>query len=347
MPKSSLTYLALALLPALSLAQSSCSIATSSASYAAPSVAPGYVARIIANGLRRPRSLRFDSAGHLLVVEAGKGITALTLNDAGGACVGTRSSSAVLNDATLNHGIEISPDSKTLYASSSDKAMRWTYDPATARVSGQSTTIVQGMDNSDHTTRTLLLSNKAPGVLLISRGSNDNFDPEAGNLESGRSQLRSFNVNGTNQDFTTAGTRIAWGLRNSVGLAEHPSTGGVFSVENSADNVQRLGRDIHTNNPGEELNFHGRLDGTRSIPDYIGANYGYPQCYAAWNVTEIPQSSGLKTGNQFQLGDSPDDGYCRNSTIGPRLTFPAHWAPLDIKFNNAGSVAYITSHGSW
>jgi len=348
---SSLAYISLALLPAHSLGLSSCSIPTSSASYAAPSVAAGYIARIVANGLQKPRSLRFDSSGHLLVVEAGKGITALTLKDAGGACVGVSSKSAVLNDASLNHGIEISADGRTLYASNSDKTMRWAYDSNTTRVSGQPTTLVEGMDNEDHTTRTLLLSKKVPGTLLVSRGSNDNIDLAAANLESGHSQLRSFNVNGTDvqaQNYTTGGTRIAWGLRNSVGVAEHPITGGIYSVENSADNIERLGQDIHTNNPGEELNYHGFLDGSSgSSISLIGGNYGYPQCYAVWNISEIPNSSLLRTGSQFALGDNPDDLYCLSNTTAPRLTFPAHWAPLDIVFNNGGTAAYITSHGSW
>jgi glucose/arabinose dehydrogenase len=29
------------------------------------------------------------------------------------------------------------------------------------------------------------------------------------------------------------------------------------------------------------------------------------------------------------------------------VTFPAHWAPLDMKFNANGSTAWITAHGSW
>lgn len=31
----------------------------------------------------------------------------------------------------------------------------------------------------------------------------------------------------------------------------------------------------------------------------------------------------------------------------PRLVFPAHTAPLDIKFKKDGSLAYVTFHGSW
>lgn len=36
-------------------------------------------------------------------------------------------------------------------------------------------------------------------------------------------------------DYSRAGDVLGWGLRNSVGLGEDPSTGGIWSVENSAD----------------------------------------------------------------------------------------------------------------
>ncbi|KAF2667815.1 soluble quino protein glucose dehydrogenase [Microthyrium microscopicum] len=345
--KSSFTLISLLITKAL--AQSSCSIPTSTAKYPAPSLASGYTARIIANGFQRPRSIIFDSEGHLLVVEAGKGITALTLNDAGGSCIGISSKATVIADTSLNHGIEMSPDGTTLYASNSDKAMRWAYDPKATKTNGNATILVQGMDNSDHTTRTILLSKKVNNTLLISRGSNENIDAIAADINSGHSQIRSFDIGGdTNSlNYATEGTRLGWGLRNSVGVAEHPASGGIYSVENSADNVDRDKEDIHNNNPGEEMNFHGYLNGTKANPDVQGGNYGYPNCYAAWNVSEIPQAGTLQTGSQFEIGDTINDKNCSSPIISPTLTFPAHWAPLDMKFNKAGSVAWITSHGSW
>ena len=112
------------------------------------------------------------------------------------------------------------------------------------------------MENSDHTTRTLLASQKAPGLLLVSRGSTSNVDLEAESLESGHSQIKAFdtsNMTDNAYDFNRDGLRLGWGLRNSVGVAEHPITGGIYSVENSVDEIMREGKDVHQDNPGEEM----------------------------------------------------------------------------------------------
>ena len=117
-------------------------------------------------------------------------------------------------------------------------------------------TLVAGMTTEDHTTRTLLLSQKADNLLLISRGSTSNIDTLAEDLSSGHSQLKAFdlsNVTDSGYQFDTEGLRLGWGLRNSVGVAEHPDTGGIYSVENSVDQIMREGRDVHQDNPGEEM----------------------------------------------------------------------------------------------
>lgn len=54
--------------------------------HAAPSVAPGFRVEVVANGLRDPRGILFDSEGGLLVVEQGHGISRLRLTG-DGACV--------------------------------------------------------------------------------------------------------------------------------------------------------------------------------------------------------------------------------------------------------------------
>lgn len=45
--------------------------------------ADGYEYQLLVKGLSKPRGIIFDSQGHLLVVESGKGLTALTLKDEG------------------------------------------------------------------------------------------------------------------------------------------------------------------------------------------------------------------------------------------------------------------------
>lgn len=318
------------------------------ASYPAPVVAADYNARLISTGLQRPRGLVFDKNSALLVVEFRTGISHVTFSsDDGATCLAVGKTVTLVRDSSLTHGIELSPDGKTLYASSSDKVFSWDYDAATITASNQKT-LIQNMTNSDHVTRTLLLSKKQPEILLVSRGSGENIDDLAAQQSSGISQIRAFNLSaleaGKVYDYPSQGVSLGWGLRNSVGVAEHPVTGGIYSVENSADQLRRQSTDIHEENPGEELNFHGTLNTTPSTPP----NYGYPHCFALWD-TSIPSPGSLTVGSQFALSDTDtvNDALCASDFTPPRLTFEAHTAPLDIKFTAAGDAAYITFHGSW
>ena len=164
----------------------------------------------------------------------------MTLNDAGHNCVSVATRRTVINDATLNHGIELSNDGATLYASSPEAVYSWDYSPTTQTNTSAPRTLVNGMTTSDHTTRTLLLSQKAP-VLVVTRGSTSNIDPEAEDIGTGHSQVKAFNM--TNQtgpyNFTTDGVLLGWGLRNDVGVDEDPITGSIYTVENSADDITR------------------------------------------------------------------------------------------------------------
>jgi glucose/arabinose dehydrogenase len=160
------------------------------------------------------------------------------------------------------------------------------------------------MTGSDHTSRTLLLSKKSPGKILINRGSNSNIDLEANDITTGHSQIKAFdltNLTSTSPpyDFVSDGLLLGWGLRNDVGIDEHPLTGGVYSVENSADQILRNDVDIHSDNPAEELNFLGYLNGTASSNQ--GRNFGYPNCFTAWNSSVIPIFNGT-VGGQFAIG---------------------------------------------
>jgi glucose/arabinose dehydrogenase len=253
-----------------------------------------------------------------------------------------------LTNPQLNHGLAFSKDGLTLYASTAEAVYAWQYD-ATQGVSAVPRAIVTGMANDDLVTRTLLISKKSPGTLIVSRGSAEAKMAQAALLSSGLSQVRAFdlaNFTTTSKayNFNTDGVVLGWGLRNSVGIGEHPATGGIYGVENSVDGVTRNGKDIHENNPGEELNYFGVL-GTSSV---TGKNYGYPHCFAVWDAAEIPENDGLRVGDQFaiQENNTLTDEVCASDYVPPRLTFPAHYAPLDIKFNKEGSEAFVSFHGS-
>jgi glucose/arabinose dehydrogenase len=349
------TAAAVALLAARTNAQSSSSSASGScsstltAAYAAPSVASGYAARLVATGLTSPRGIKFDIAGNLLVVEEGVGITALRFEDGdGGSCVSLASRDTVISDESLNHGIELSEDGSTLYASNSDKLYSWNYSPDGRQVTSNATTLVGNMEGTDHTSRTLLLVRSAPGMVVVNRGSFENIDFEARDINSGHAQVKAFNISGVTSplDFLDDGVLLGWGLRNNVGLVEEPTTGGIWSVENSGDQLNRSGVDIHENNPAEKLNFLGYLSGTGS--QGLGQNYGYPDCFAAWKPDALPDFDGV-TGELFAPNDQNDtnnDQLC-TERVAPRLVFQSHMAPLDIKFDTNGTQAWISFHGSW
>ncbi|XWX01942.1 hypothetical protein V2A60_009974 [Cordyceps javanica] len=340
-------------------------------SYPAPVAAQGWTYQLVADGFTKPRGLEFDKDGGLLVIDAGAGLVHLSLKDEGNTCVSVDKKTTLVASKELNHGIALTDDGKTLYASSSENVYEWTYDSKAVKLGDANRTVVTNMSNSDHTTRTLLLSRKVPGTLLVSRGSQSNEDGGAADVDSGRSQIRSFNLTRlASSSSSSSGSKdaapppyayldghvIGWGLRNSVGVAEHPSSGGLWSVENSVDELRRKGRDVHEDNPAEELNYHGTITTTAAAdrPDDDGAsqgrNHGYPVCYAVWSTSNFPDLGALATGSQFSDDDAPanvTDAACNDAYVAPRLAFQAHTAPLDIKFDAAGAVAYVAFHGSW
>lgn len=67
-----------------------------------PSVAAGYIANVVATGLTKPRSIQFDSAGNLLVLEQNKGLSSHVLKDDGGTCISIQSSKYIIQDDTVS-----------------------------------------------------------------------------------------------------------------------------------------------------------------------------------------------------------------------------------------------------
>lgn len=181
-------------------------------------VAPGWKVAKVAGGLVQPRGVIIDTDGNLLVVENGLGITAHKIGSDGCLTAGK----TVISQKNLNHGIILSHNGNTLYASSATSVFAWSYNATTMSVSENLTTIVTGMDSSGHVTRTLIIPPKHPDLLLVSHGSNDNFDYGAADILTGRSCVKVFNTTTTpsqGYDYASGGYHMGYGLRNEVGLA--------------------------------------------------------------------------------------------------------------------------------
>lgn len=283
-----------------------------------------------------------DTKGNLFVSERNKGLTGHTLNADG--CV--TSSKTVVADTGPNHGIDFSPAGDKLYASSSDAAWVWDYNPDTMTATNKRT-LVTGMRNNYHFTRTILIPRRHPNLIVLSVGSDGNVDAPSFQINNGRASIKVFDMtklpsNGAVFNNTAYGSVLGYGLRNDVGIAEDRS-GLVYSIENSLDNAVRLGRDIHTNNPAEKVY---RLGDPANPKQTFG---GYPHCYTVWEAGDFTDRT-FRVGDWFTQQNSGqyNDAWCDSNAVKPITLLPPHTAPLDMKFGlGTDTSMYAALHGSW
>ncbi|KAL7629820.1 hypothetical protein AAE478_001343 [Parahypoxylon ruwenzoriense] len=315
-------------------------------------LAEGWTAVKVASGLSSPRGVIKDGAGRLLIVEEGVGISQHNVDING--CI--TSSRELVSMPSLNHGIYLGIDGHTLYASSATAVFSWAYDSRSGNTSGSPVTVVSGMAADGHTTRTLIIPPHHPDLLVVSHGSNSNLDYAATDSKTARAIIKVFNtstVPNGGYNFAADGWNAGYGLRNEVGLV-FDGNDMLWGVENSADqltrNIDGGSTDIHTDNPAEELNFLGDI----AVPN--DAWYGYPTCFTVWApsaaifISTQPNSTQeLGVGEQFVLAPNAtfDDNTCAGISIPPRLSFQAHTAPLDAKFDISYTSLFVTLHGSW
>ncbi|PGH12260.1 hypothetical protein AJ80_06774 [Polytolypa hystricis UAMH7299] len=308
--------------------------------------ASGWRAVKVIGNLQTPRGIITDSNGNLLVVENGKGITGHRIGTDG--CIA--SSSTVLSQNNLNHGIQLSPDGSTLYASSPTTVWSWAYDPDSMTVSGNPTTIVSGMVARGHVTRTLQIVPEHPNIIAVSHGSDGNLDYPSEDPSVARSCVKAFDIStapANGHNYITDGWMMGYGLRNGVGITYDPN-GMLWEIENSGDQFIRTVNgqqtDIHIDNPAEELNYLGDISQPNN--DW----YGYPTCFTVGpGGPSAIIDKVFDVGDQFVLtpNDTFNDETCIELSVPPKLSLQAHSAPLDMKFNAAGTNLYATFHGSW
>jgi glucose/arabinose dehydrogenase len=179
-------------------------------------VAKGWNATKVLGGLTGPRGIIQDPAGNLIVVQSGEGISVHGVGSDG--C--TSSSKMLITQNNLNHGIQLSADGTTLYASSMTVVYKWTYNVNTTSV-GNSTEIITGLHNGGHPSRTLLLAPHKPNLLLVSQGSDDNWDYEAINPAVSRAVIKVFDISAIpsgGYNYVTDRYLMGYGLRNEVAI---------------------------------------------------------------------------------------------------------------------------------
>jgi glucose/arabinose dehydrogenase len=259
----------------------------------------GFTVNLFAQGLNGVRYLALGPGGAVYAsLPAGQ---IVRLVDANGDGVADAAAQTVLGGLSGPFGIAFRGD--TMYFAEQTVVQR--LDPgATTPL-----TLVSGLPSGGHSTRTLVIG--PDNFMYVAAGSSCNVCVELAG-DSMRAAVTRFNLDGS------GGRIFARGLRNSVGLAFHPTTGELWANNNDRDN---LGDNV----PPEHLNI---------LKD--GKWYGWPQCF-------LPNQPNPEFGGANCSGVEP-----------PALTVQAHSAPLGLAFYTGAMFpaayagdAFMTYHGSW
>ena len=90
--------------PVIAQSSSSCSFNIQPTRSIQTSIASGYQAAVVATGVAKARTLQFDSAGNLLVLQGDIGVSSFQLDDHGGTCVGIKSRKNVIQNKEASFG---------------------------------------------------------------------------------------------------------------------------------------------------------------------------------------------------------------------------------------------------
>lgn len=207
----------------------------------------------------------------------------------------------VASGLNLPHGLAFRGE--TLYVAENHRVVRFD------RPGGNPVVVVPSLpSNGGHFTRTILFREDH---LFVSVGSSCNICDEQ---DPRRAAVVRYRLDGSGE------TLFATGLRNSVGMTLHPTTGEIWATNNDRDN---LGDD----RPPDRVNILRE-----------GGFYGWPLCY---------------------LPNQPNPEYQRLSSrcadaVGPAVVLPAHAAPLGLAFYRGEMFPaeyrgdlFIALHGSW
>lgn len=204
----------------------------------------------------------------------------------------------------------------TLYVANTDAVMRFPYRTGDTSITGAGVKVTDlpGGPLNHHWTKNLIASRDGT-KLYASIGSNSNAAENGIDKETGRAQIVEIDI------ATARQRRIAYGLRNPVGMAIEPQRGALWVVVNERD---ELGSDL--------------------VPDYLtsvteGAFYGWPYSYFGRNVDERVEPPAPDMVEQATVPD-----YALGNHVAPLgLTFAAD-ARLAPRF---ATGAFIGEHGSW
>jgi glucose/arabinose dehydrogenase len=236
-----------------------------------------------------------------------------------------------------------------LYAELNDRIVRYELKNGETAPAGKAETILSGMPiTGDHPMHPFAID--AQGNLFVSMGSATNacevqnrMPHSPGNNPCTELKTRAgiwrYDANKADQIFSPK-ERFATGTRNTEGL-DFDESGRFYVTQHGRDQLHEDWQELYTAQQGFEL----PAEEVMILKE--GGNYGWPTCYFDSTqkklvlAPEYGGDGGKKTGDCAKFES-------------PVATFPAHWAPNDLKIYKASQFpkgytggAFIAFHGSW
>jgi glucose/arabinose dehydrogenase len=283
-----------------------------------PKAPPGFTVDILATGLTNPRKIITAPNGDLFIAESAANRIKVLRQKPDGTIAST---SIFAKDLRQPFGIAFyppGPDPTFIYIANTDSVVRFPYQNGDLAARAAAEMIVPDIPGGGrlrgggHWTRDVVFTQDGK-KMFVSVGSHSNVSDDA--LEKHRADILQYNPDGS-------GFRIfASGIRNPVGIAIEPQTGGLWASVNERDEL-----------------------GNNLPPDYIttvqeNGFYGWPWFYMGNH--QDPRHPGAHP----ELADK---------TLVPDVLLQAHSASLCMTFYTADQFpahyhgyAFAAEHGSW
>jgi glucose/arabinose dehydrogenase len=309
----------------------------------------GFCATVFADGLGRPRHMAVAADGTLYVNTVGRGS-----KTAAGAFVALRDTKRsghadqiVAFGPVSVGGTGIGLYKGGLYAEVGDRILRYALSDGEIVPKGAAEAVVTGLPlNGDHPMHPFAIDEK--GNLFVDLGSatnscqEDNRQPNSPGVNpcvetKTRAGIWRYDANKTDQVFSPA-ERFSTGLRNAEGI-DADAEGRVYATQHGRDQLYENWPEHYSSEQGSELP-------AEVLVLLNGGDYGWPTCYfdGAQNKLVLSPEYG---------GDGKAVGPCAEK-LAPVASFPAHWAPNDMKIYKGTQFpaayrggAFIAFHGSW
>lgn len=236
-----------------------------------------------------------------------------------------------------------------IYAEANDAIVRYDIGSGPPATDAKPDVIVAGIPiTGDHPMHPVAID--ASGNLFVAMGSATNACEVKNRMPASpghqpcteletRAGVWRYDANSLGQAFS-AKERYTSGIRNPGGL-DFDVAGRLFASQHGRDQLHENWSKLYTQEQGFEL----PSEEVMILKE--GASYGWPECYFD------PTPKKLVLAPEYGGDGGKDVGDCASKEL-PVATFPAHWAPNDLKIYRGGLFpkayqggAFIAFHGSW